>query len=67
MAKDRLLLVSCRYCRIPVAAATHFGAEELETLLAHVCSCKPGTRLAKEGGVEAVLKHFDVRRTDERE
>lgn len=67
MGKDRLLLVSCRYCRVPVTAATHFGPEELETLLAHVRSCKLATRLSEAPGVEAVLKHFDVRRTDERE
>ena len=47
MGKDRLLLVSCRYCRIPVTAATHFGPEDLETLLAHVRSCNLATRLSE--------------------
>jgi hypothetical protein len=67
MGKDRLLVVSCRACRILVAAATHFGAEEVEALLAHVRSCEPGTRLPETPGVETVLKYFDVRRIDERE
>ncbi len=67
MGKDRLFLASCRYCRIPVTIATRFGPEELEALLAHVRSCKPTTRLSEPPGIEGVLKHFDVRRTDERE
>lgn len=67
MGKDRVLLVSCRYCRIPIAAATHFGPDELEMLLAHVRTCKPATRLPKAPGVEVILKHFEVRRIDERE
>jgi hypothetical protein len=67
MGKDRLFLASCRYCRIPVTVAPRFGPEELETLLAHVRSCNPVTRLPETPGVEAVLKHFDVRRTGEQE
>ena len=52
---------------IAVTVATRFGPEELETLLAHVRSCEPTIRLPEAPGVEAILKHFDVRRTDERE
>ena len=48
-------------------AIVEFLADELETLLAHVRSCKLATSLSEARGVEAVLKHFDVRRTDERE
>jgi len=67
MGKGRLLVVSCRCCRMPVTAAPRFGPEDLETLLAHVRSCQPATRVPEAPGVEAILKHFDVRRTDERE
>jgi len=67
MGKGRLLVVSCRYCGLLVAAGTHFGSEEMETLLAHVRSCTPSTRLPEAPGVKAVLRHFDVRRTNERE
>ena len=65
MGKDRLFRASCRYCRIPVTVAPRFGPEELETLLDHVRSCEPTTSLPEVPGVEAILKHFDVRRTDE--
>ena len=67
MGKDRLFVASCRYCGIAVTAAPRFGPEDLETLLAHIRSCEPAARLPEAPGVEAVLKHFDVRRTDERE
>jgi hypothetical protein len=49
-----------------VTVAARFGPEELEMLLAHTRSCKPAAHLPKAPGVEAVLKLFDVRRTDER-
>ena len=64
MGKDRLFLASCRYCGSAVTVAPRFGPEELETLVAHVRSCKPATRFPQARGVEAVLKHFDVRRTE---
>ena len=41
--------------------------KELETLLTQIRSCKPTTHLSEARGVEAVLKLYDVRRTDERE
>ena len=67
MGKDRLFLASCHYCRKPVTVGPRFGPEEIETLLAHVRSCKQSAHLPEAPGIEAVLKHFDVRRTDERE
>ena len=67
MGKNRLFLASCRYCHIPVTIAPRFGLEELETLLTHVRACVPVIHLPETPGVEAILKHFDLRRTDERE
>ena len=61
------LVLAFAFLAAAVTAASHLGPEELETLLAHVRSCKPATRLPEARGVEAVLKHFDLRRTDERE
>ena len=36
---ERLFLVTCRSCHLPMATVAHIGGEELAALLAHVRAC----------------------------
>ena len=65
MRAERLFLVSCRRCRLPVALAIRVGAAELDALLAHVRACEPDKHLGPAPGVDAILRHFDVRATEQ--
>ena len=59
-----LFVVTCRACHVPVATVPRIGGEELAALLAHVRACRPDQAPADHRGVEAILRHFDVRATE---
>ena len=58
---ERLFLVSCRYCRVPIATVTRVGAEELEAMLTHLRACRPSALVVDPPRMETLLRHFDVR------
>ena len=60
LGAGRLVLVSCRRCRMPIITVARIGHEELDALLAHVRSCQPSAILPDPPGVETVLRHFHV-------
>ena len=67
MGAERRVVVSCRHCREPIVMAARIGYEELDALLAHVRSCRPSAHLPDPPGVEAILRHFEVRAMPEPE
>lgn len=64
VSAERLFLVSCRHCRLPITMVPRVGHEDLDALLAHVRSCRPNEAPRRPAGRVAILRHFHVWATE---